>query len=201
MHRKKKKKVIKILASVSFFPFKSPASASLTYVQHWLFFLLWTNSNSDLHYASQFQPVLRHLSFQTEGMYIVFSSWFYELRASNFPLKAHTLKWRNGAKDRLISSTLRLLCTSTALMQHKKWGWAHEASVGFRWPCLHSLTGEDWCIWEGEEAGYVSPSEDGWAVALLPPRLWHIKAPAEHPGPLHTRTRQWGSVPTWPGIL
>ena len=92
----------------------------------------------------------------------------YKCGASNFPSKAHTLTWRNGAKAHLISSPLRLFCTSIALMQHKKRGWACEALVGLRWWCLHRVAGEDWYIWEGENAAYVSPSENSQATELLP---------------------------------
>lgn len=30
------------------------------------------------------------------------------------------------------------------------------------------LTGQDWWMWKGEKVGYVSSSENGRAIALLP---------------------------------
>lgn len=165
---KKKKTIIKILASVSFF------LSNLLQVLH---LFICSTGFSFFHEPSQTQIFIRCPSSSQPSSIFAFRRMestsssqvdsVYKLGASNFPPKVHTLTWRNGAKGHLISSPLHLFCASTALMQHRKQGWACEALVGLRWWCLHRVAGEDWHICEGENAAYVSPSENSQATAFL----------------------------------
>ena len=166
--KKKKKTIIKILASVSFF------LSNLRQVLHlficstgFSFFREPIQTQIFITCPSSSQPSSIFPFRRMESTSSSHVDSVYKWGASNFPPKAHTLTWRNGAKGHLLSSPLRLFCTSRALMQHKKRAWAWGASVGLRWWCLHRVAGEDWYIWEGENTACVSPSENSQATALL----------------------------------
>lgn len=181
--KKKKKTIIKILASVSFF------LSNLLQVLH---LFICSTGFSFFHEPSQTQIFIRCPSSSQPSSIFAFRRMestsssqvdsVYKLGASNFPPKVHTLTWRNGAKGHLISSPLHLFCASTALMQHRKQGWACEALVGLRWWCLHRVAGEDWHICEGEKRSLCKPFRKQPGNGVPFPWLWHIKAPAKHPG-------------------